>query len=341
MKKILIATLAITTLAMGAYASSLGGSKADPVLTETKLNAVISNNLILNVVDSYKYYTESLIVSELVENELNIINCVENDMITVEEGAKVILITGSVIVEGTGKLIDSSDGREITNPYSLLANRPYIVTENTTFDITVTSTSGKILIIGEYEITNPYEILYDNYAQALHSLSLFKGTGTGYRLDRESTRMEAVIMLVRLMGQASQASSYTGTATFLDIPEWATNYAAFAQDSKYISGYSSTRFGAEEIVTSYEYFSFLLRALGYKDNVDFVWTEADQFALNIGIVPYLPDTFNRDFIAYASFNALTQVLNGGEMTLAQKLIYEGVITEAEYEYAKEIVNRNN
>lgn len=339
MKKILVATLAITTVAMAAYASSLGGSKADPVLTETKLNSILNNNITLSVLDGYNYYEESTIVAELVGDQLNIVNCLQNDIVTVEPGAKIVLIGGTVTLSGEGKLIDASDAREINNPYSLQINKPYIVTEDSMFDITMTSSSGTILVVGEYDHYNPYETKYDKYAQALHSLGLFMGTTTGYQLDREATRMEAAIMLVRLMGEEKIALEGEYKPTFLDIPSWAEDVAGFAQAQGYIAGYSSTRFGAYEKASINEYFAFLLRALGYEDNVDFVWTESEQFAKDIGLISYSPDYFYRDFIAYASFNALTQVLNGGEMTLAQKLIEDGIMTQEEYENAKEIVNR--
>lgn len=340
LKKIIIALLAFSTLGMVVYASSLGGSKADPILTETKLNSIISNNTSIYMNDAFKYYEESTIVSSLSRKNTYQAGFVLGDIITVQAGSKIILGYGDVTVAGSGKMIDSSDGREITNPYSLLSNRPYIVCENSNFVLTVTSTTANIVIVGEFSYYNPYETKYDNFAGALHSLNLFKGTDFGYELDRASMRIESIVMLVRLLGEEYLAlNGEYPSSPFDDVPSWATPYVDFAYAKGYTKGVSDTAFGTYNTLSDLEYYTLVLRALGYEDDIDFTWNTSPDTAINIGLVAEHDDYFYRDFIAYVSFSALTQKMKGGEITLAQKLIENGIITQDGYDHAREIINR--
>ena len=69
-------------------------------------------------------------------------------------------------------------------------------------------------------------------AASLKTLTLFRGSDTGYGegfdLQRPPTRMEALIMLIRLLGEESEALSCTAYQPFTDVPDWALPYAAYA-----------------------------------------------------------------------------------------------------------------
>lgn len=64
-----------------------------------------------------------------------------------------------------------------------------------------------------------------NAAEELYARGLFKGTGTDsdglpiFDLDRTPTRNEAVTMLVRLLGEESEALSGTWQMPFTDVAD--------------------------------------------------------------------------------------------------------------------------
>lgn len=69
----------------------------------------------------------------------------------------------------------------------------------------------------------------DNAAAAanqLYELGLFKGTGTKadgspeFELDRAPTRLEALVMLIRLLGIEQEALKENVHCHFKDVPQW-------------------------------------------------------------------------------------------------------------------------
>jgi len=70
---------------------------------------------------------------------------------------------------------------------------------------------------------------YEEYAEKLATIGVFKGTPAGFELDRQPTRLEGLVMLIRLLGKEDEALSIKDEASvFTDVPDWGipfTNYA--------------------------------------------------------------------------------------------------------------------
>ncbi len=118
-------------------------------------------------------------------------------------------------------------------------------------------------------------------AEKLHALGLFSGTGTDengdpiFDLDRTPTRNEAIVMLVRLLGQEKHADSYRNIVLdFTDVSEWARPYIAYAYVMGYAKGTSPKIFDGNAKTTSSQFLSFVLSSLGYTNGVDFQWDSA-------------------------------------------------------------------
>ena len=59
-------------------------------------------------------------------------------------------------------------------------------------------------------------------AADLKELGLFQGASeTDFDLERAPTRVEAVVMLIRVLGREQEALSGSWTHPFADVPEWA------------------------------------------------------------------------------------------------------------------------
>lgn len=118
---------------------------------------------------------------------------------------------------------------------------------------------------------------YDSVAEELADIGMFRGTSSGFELDRAPTRSEAAIMLVRLYGAEEEAaSSYQAgeiSHPFTDVGETAAPYVAWLYTNGITNGTSSTTFGSGSC-SAQNYVVFLLRALGYKDGTDFQYADA-------------------------------------------------------------------
>jgi hypothetical protein len=166
-------------------------------------------------------------------------------------------------------------------------------------------------------------------ANELYELGLLRGTGTDengdpvFNLDHELTRMEAITMLVRLLGKEEEAQNGTWETPFTDVPNWAKPYVGYAYANGLTNGVSPTKFGSKDTVTATQYLTFVLRALGYSSETDFKWDRAWELTDKIGLTDgnYNAETteFLRADVSIISFDALDQPVNGTEQKLLTKI----------------------
>ena len=173
-------------------------------------------------------------------------------------------------------------------------------------------------------------------AQLLYDLGLFKGTGVKadgspeFDLNRAPTRAEAVTMLVRLLGAEEQAMQSVQAMPFIDVPDWARPYVSYAYRQGLTVGVSPDHFGSYTSVTTAQYLTFVLRAMGYADGTDFSWSSAWTLTDKLGITggEYTAKTaFLRGDAAVVSANALTADRKTGGQNLLEYLVGRGVITD--------------
>ena len=173
-------------------------------------------------------------------------------------------------------------------------------------------------------------------AAALKQLSLFAGVSdTDFALDRAPTRVEAVVMLLRLTGEAAKAEGGTWQHPFKDVPDWADKYIGYAYSTGLTSGEESTKFGTGD-ASAAVYLTFVLRALGYTDRGDgaqFFWDDPFTLARAIGILSsgVSLDPFLRADVVTVSYAALGATLRDASGTLADKLIAAGTFTREQFD----------
>ena len=125
---------------------------------------------------------------------------------------------------------------------------------------------------------------YTRAADDLKDLGLFLGTDKGYELDREPTRTEAAVMLVRLLGKETESKEKNYEHPFTDVPEWADAYVGYLYENGLTKGIGDGKFGATDLCTVQMFCTFVLRALGYTEDAgDFTYDEAIDFAAELRI----------------------------------------------------------
>ena len=174
----------------------------------------------------------------------------------------------------------------------------------------------------------------DAEASALKTMELFKGTENGFELDRAPTRMEALIMLVRMTGNENDALYAESTKhPFTDAPDWedAGKYLDYAFENGLTTGVTATTFNPDAPATAQMYATFMHRALGYEDAAEgSLWDEWEQLGKISGVLTDEVDTddFMRGDAVLMSYAALSSTMQGEkEITLEQKLLEDGAITE--------------
>ncbi len=180
-----------------------------------------------------------------------------------------------------------------------------------------------------------------NTADALNELGLFLGTGNGYELENCLTRAQGVTLLVRMLGMEEVAENNVYNNSFTDIPDWAAGYIGCAFENRLTNGTSETTFSPDETMTDYMFLTLVLRALNYSDKGEtplFGWNDPYALSHELNLIETdEPDTdFTRADAIAVFWNALDVELYGSEVTLAQRLIEQGVFTSKELAEARKI-----
>ena len=163
-------------------------------------------------------------------------------------------------------------------------------------------------------------------AEALCEIDVFRGTDTGFELERAPKRSEAAVMLVRLYGAEEEARTLYAEGEishpFADGNTWAAPYLAWLYSRGLVKGMSETRYGADAPCRACDYALFLLRALGYQDGADFAWAETEDFAVQCGFYEkaLFGGTFTRGDLALMTLLALQSPMADGSGMLLESLV---------------------
>jgi len=173
-------------------------------------------------------------------------------------------------------------------------------------------------------------------AEALHSIGLFLGYGDDangdptFGLNDSATRLQGLIMLTRLLGVYEYALAAGYQNPFEDV-SGAANIAVvgYAYSEGLTKGISATRFDPDGELTATQYLTFVLRALGYRSEIDFTWNSAWTMADSLGITEGQFNQQNNSLIradmVLISLFALAQPMRGSEQTLIESLIEDDVV----------------
>lgn len=272
----------------------------------------------------------------------------KGDIVTGTPGASVIFVTGAGEIAGPAgaNVLNVTAGSLRTPGLAIKTGIWYMILADDGSGVRVTSDKASVLVRDGARAG--YEAACGSYADALQMLGLFKGTDKGYELERAPQRQEALIMLIRLLGEEQDALATGFRAPFADMPGWADGpkYISYAYEKGYTNGTSANTFSPYLEGTAEQYLTFVLRSLGYRDGEDFIWnTTSRDLSVQLGLVTQAEldgigrTGFLRDHVALISYRALGVRLKEGDGTLADRLLLRGVIHWDQLEAAARIAGQ--
>ena len=176
-------------------------------------------------------------------------------------------------------------------------------------------------------------------AEELCGLGLFQGKGTlanglpDFALADPCTRQEALVLLLRLLGEAGAVRPADASAhPFADVDAWASAYVGYAYQNGIAQGAGPTAFRGGDAATPAQCVTFVLRALGYESGADFAWdspwTLSDRIGLTLGRYgAEAGKTADRGGMVLLCRAALDCPMADGSGTLRQHLQARGVLQE--------------
>ncbi|MEG2118916.1 MAG: hypothetical protein RRY53_01075 [Pseudoflavonifractor sp.] len=264
------------------------------------------------------------------------------DIITLDTGSGILLLAGSASALCTGgAMVDVTDGTSLPADGALKPRHRYLAGENTLCRVTITSDTAVLAPQGYFALTPSTYTDYNELAVALKSMGMFKGGdtayGSGFALENVPTRIEGLIMFLRLIGEENQALAVTAPCPFVDAPDWCKSYVTYAYEKGYTKGVGADTaelyFMPQKTISAGEYLTFVLRALGYRDSgemPDFSWDTAVDRAQALGVITagerqlLTGQTFLRAQVVYTSYYALSAPRKTGG-TLLTHLIAVGAL----------------
>lgn len=267
----------------------------------------------------------------------------EGDVLSVSTGSGLLFLAGEAAVTySAGAVVDVTAGNVVPSGQRLTPMHRYLAAEGTSAVVSIVSETAVVSTEGVVTLSPSAATDYNAMAEALQQMGMFAGTGTGYGsgydLEKIPTRIEGLIMFLRMIGEEKQAQAYTGACPFVDVPDWCRSYVAYAYEKGYAAGVGPTAegkpaFGPERTIGAGEYLTFLLRALGYRDsgsNPDFTWQTVLPRARELGVITpgeytlLSSSTFLRAHVAYLSYFGLDATCKEGG-TLLESLSASGAL----------------
>lgn len=272
------------------------------------------------------------------------------DVLWGSTGLSVLVLAGDVVTAyDGGEVVDVTTGEAVPSGTVLAADHRYLVTEDTIAYFTVTGKTAVVDYMGLFGITLSDAVDYNAMASALKAIHLFQGShtgfGSGYDLEVAPTRLQALIMFIRVLGEEDAALAYTETPPFSDIYAGTTaaKYVGYAYSMGYTNGYKDGTWRPGGATNVYQYTSFLLRALGHSTAAEGT-SLALQRAQEVGLMTaneaasMAMEPFLRAHLVYLSYYALDVPAAETGLPLRDVLIFKNVFTQEEYAAAVALVN---
>ena len=266
----------------------------------------------------------------------------EGDIITLGTGSSLLLLAGDATCAPViGAVVDVTEGKEAEPNAPMVLRHRYLAAEQTIASATITSGTAVLAVDGSYQLTPANTTDYNMLADAMKAMGLFRGSdvgyGSGYELERTPSRIEGLIMFLRLLGEESAALATTAPCPFNDVPLWCQGYVAYAYEKGYTRGVSATEFAPYQTISAREYLTFILRVLGFRDsgeNPDFSWDTSLVAALQTGTITakehklLTEQPFLRAQVVYVSYYALDAHMKNLNQDLYSTLTDSGALDKA-------------
>ena len=236
------------------YALAAAGGASDPLASLSYLTGTFTDAVDQRVEEKLDASDQALLNGDAAPSDGGAATWMETrlkagDALTGSTGTGVLLLAGGMQVTfNSGAVVDVTTGTTVTSGSALTASHRYLVAEETTAVFTVTSKTAVVDYQGPYAFSYSTNTDYNAIAAALKTMHLFQGSftgyGDGYDLEVAPTRLQALIMFIRVLGEENDALAYTGSTPFTDITPGTQSekYVGYAYSKGYTNGYSATTF---------------------------------------------------------------------------------------------------
>ena len=196
-KRTFLLALGLTALVFVGYAVAAGGDASDPLVSldflngtfrrqaEERIDEAVTKADAGALDDAKARWNAAVAAAEAAVGSdyaavFTETRVKQDDILSGVTGLQVIPLAGELTVSfSAGTVVDVTDGRELTSGSAIPINHRCLVAEDTTALFTCTSKTAVLSYCGSYHFALSDKPDRNAMAEALQSLSLFRGTGSG------------------------------------------------------------------------------------------------------------------------------------------------------------------
>lgn len=177
-------------------------------------------------------------------------------------------------------------------------------------------------------------------ANTLNKLLIINDQMTEDKLNAPVKRWEAVVYLVRSIGMESKILGNKGiyeVSNYSDIKstDWYSPYIGYCTQNEIVAGVQAEKFAPYDNISEKTFLSVAIRCLGYKNGVDFTWSDVYKKAYDLGLVKdssYLTriqdnTSFKKKDAVNILYNLLKSKMKDKNVSVIQNLILSGAVEE--------------
>lgn len=170
------------------------------------------------------------------------------------------------------------------------------------------------------------EVTEQEAAQRLSYLGLLSGSGwkdgkIDFELERNLTKLETLILIVRMLGVETEVLENPAEHPYTDVPEWGSAYVGYFYENGVFAEEGPAEFLPDNNVSSEEFLTFMLYALGYTAQVEqYNPALSGVSGLRAGICTELKESITRGDAVMMMFRTLNATVNGSDKLLSQVLL---------------------
>ena len=196
-KRTFLLALVLTALVFVGYAVAAGGDASDPLVSldflngtfrrqaEERIDEAVTKADAGALDDAKARWNAAVAAAEAAVGSdyaavFTEARVKQDDILSGVTGLQVIPLAGELTVSfSAGTVVDVTDGTELTSGSTIPINHRCLVAEDTTALFTCTSKTAVLSYCGSYHFAPSGKPDRNAMAEALQSLSLFRGTGSG------------------------------------------------------------------------------------------------------------------------------------------------------------------
>lgn len=182
------------------------------------------------------------------------------------------------------------------------------------------------------------EITEEDAAERLYYLGLMSGVGTkdgrvNFALERPLTKLECLVMAIRLTGVETDVLESRHEHPFTDVPEWGSPYVGYFWELGLITCQEDQCFSPDTEVSTAVFMKYMFNALGYTSgHDDYSQTEAAFIGQRIGICSEAASAVTRGDAALMMYRTLDTTVKGSDALLSHVLVEDGILNYQDVQF---------